>query len=74
MASKEHEEIREMVQKMWGYLDNLAESDPKEYQKFIGKAMEERKEFMDPPQPVFCFYTGIRGVRRNCSETPVISY
>ena len=38
MASKEHEEIREMVQKMWGYLDNLAESDPKEYQKFIGKA------------------------------------
>ena len=73
MASKENEEITDMVQKMWGYLDHLAETDPEEYQKFIGKAMKERGEFLEPPQPVFCFSTGIRGVRGKCTKTPVIT-
>lgn len=61
-ASKCDEEIREAMRKMWGFLDMLAETSPDEYKRFIDKAMEERKEFLDPPQPVFCFSTGIRGV------------
>ena len=62
MASKSEEEIRAAMGKMWGFLDLLAETNPEEYKRFIDKAMEERKEYLDPPQPVFCFSTGIRGV------------
>lgn len=52
----------EAVSKVWSYLDCLAEKNPEEYKRFIDKAMTERREFLDPPRPIFCFTTGIRGV------------
>ena len=64
MATGENEELGEMVQKMWGLLDHMAESNPEQYQKFVKRAMEEGRDLADPPQPVFCFSTGIRGVRK----------
>ena len=62
MASKSGKTVENVVGKVWGFLDQLAESNPEEYQKFVSKAMEERREFLEPPLPVFCFSTGIRGV------------
>ena len=54
--------LGEAVSKVWSYLDQLAENNPPEYKRFIDKAMQERKDYLDPPYPVFCFTTGIRGV------------
>lgn len=62
MASKGGDEMRETVTKIWGFLDQLADSDPGAYKRFIQKTVKERQEFLDPPQPIFCFSTGIRGV------------
>ena len=56
------DEMRHMAQKVWSVLDRLAESSPDEYQKFVSQAMEEGKEYLDPPQPVMCLCTGVRGV------------
>ena len=56
-------DVQRMAQKVWGMLDKMAASNPEEYQKFVGQALDEGREFLDPPQPGFCFATGIRGVR-----------
>jgi hypothetical protein len=53
--------LGEAVSKVWSYLDRLAENNPQEYKRFINKAMQERRDLLDPPRPVFCFTTGIRG-------------
>ena len=54
--------MKDAVGRVWTFLDQLADNDPAEYKKFIKKAMEERKEYLEPPRPAFCFSTGIRGV------------
>ena len=56
--------LGEAVSKVWSYLDRLAENNPQEYKRFINKAMQERRDLLDPPRPVFCFTTGIRGVSK----------
>ena len=56
------DEMRHMAQKVWGMLDRLAETSPEDYQRFVSQAMEEGKEHLDPPQPVLCLCTGVRGV------------
>lgn len=63
------DEMRHMAQKVWSMLDRLAESDPDEYQKFVRQAMEEGKEYLDPPQPVMCLCTGVRGVSGEARRT-----
>ena len=62
MAGRNDEKLGTTVNKVWSFLDQLSESNPEEYRRFIKKAMEERREFLEPPHPVFCFSTGIRGV------------
>ncbi|WAR04668.1 PIHD2-like protein [Mya arenaria] len=49
-----------MMQKashIWSMLDDMADSDPSGYKKFIDKQMMERKEFMSPPEPHMCVQT-----------------
>ena len=32
------------MESMWKFLDNMAETDPEEYKRFIGQQMSEMKE------------------------------
>ena len=61
-SSRSGDEMADRVGQVWSFLDQLAEKNPEEYKRFIDRTMKERKEFLEPPQPVFCFSTGIRGV------------
>ena len=57
-------EMQEMAGKVWRALNSLATNSPNEYKTFVRQAMEEGKEVLNPPEPVFCFSVGVRGVRR----------
>uniref|UniRef100_A0A8C5MU66 PIH1 domain-containing protein 2 n=1 Tax=Leptobrachium leishanense TaxID=445787 RepID=A0A8C5MU66_9ANUR len=52
-------ELLTQVNQFWNMLDDLAESSPDSYQKFIQKHMKEGKEFMAPPEPHLCLQTKI---------------
>jgi len=45
------------AQQVWSMLDDMSESDPKAYRKFIDKQMNERKEFLSPPETHMCVQT-----------------
>ena len=42
---------------MWKMLDDLAESDPDAYKKFIDKALKDGATSFKPPEPCFCIST-----------------
>nr|XP_054760238.1 PIH1 domain-containing protein 2-like [Lytechinus pictus] len=44
---------------VWAMLDEMANTDPAAYQRFIKKTMEEGKENMDLPKPFACMKTSI---------------
>ncbi|KAM9299373.1 PIH1 domain-containing protein 2 [Gastrophryne carolinensis] len=52
-------ELLSHVNQFWSLLDDMAESNPESYQKFIQRHMKEGKEFMDPPEPHSCVQTKI---------------
>ncbi|XP_075402718.1 PIH1 domain-containing protein 2 [Tenrec ecaudatus] len=47
------------VTQFWNLLDDLAESDPERYEKFIQQQLEEGKQLCAAPEPQFCLQTRI---------------
>nr|XP_060148956.1 PIH1 domain-containing protein 2-like [Globicephala melas] len=47
------------VTQFWNLLDDLAESNPESYEKFIQQQMKEGKQLCAAPEPQFCLQTRI---------------
>ncbi|XP_053438481.1 PIH1 domain-containing protein 2-like [Nycticebus coucang] len=47
------------VTQLWNLLDDLAESDPEGYKKFIQQQLKEGKQFCAAPEPHLCLQTKI---------------
>lgn len=47
------------VNQFWSMLDDMAENNPKSYQKFIQRQVEEGKGILAPPEPYLCLQTKI---------------
>ncbi|KAM9033929.1 PIH1 domain-containing protein 2 isoform X1 [Sarcophilus harrisii] len=47
------------VTQLWNLLDDLAESDPKRYEKFIQQQLEEGEKYCAVPEPQICLQTKI---------------
>ncbi|KAM6158588.1 PIH1 domain-containing protein 2 [Rhynchocyon petersi] len=47
------------VTQFWNLLDDLAESDPERYEKFIQQQLKEGKQLCAAPKPQFCLQTKI---------------
>lgn len=47
------------VTQFWNLLDDLAESNPESYQKFIQQQLKEGKELCAAPEPQLCLQTRI---------------
>lgn len=47
------------VTQFWNLLDDLAESNPEGYQKFIQQQLKEGKELCAAPEPQLCLQTRI---------------
>ncbi len=64
------EDVGQVMQRVWGALDRLAESDPEAYKKFIDQQMKEGREQMCQPEPVFCLQCDVtrEGVREGGRE------
>ena len=45
------------AESMWKMLDDMAESDPDAYKKFIDKALKDGATSLKPPEPCFCIST-----------------
>lgn len=54
-------DMMRQAQKIWTMLDDMAESDPQSYRKFIDKQIKEGKEMMKPPEPHMCVQTRLHG-------------
>ena len=56
MAGKDnsHEKLLGAAEKVWSMLDQLAESNPEEYKKFIEQQLKEGAQSVSPPEPGFC--------------------
>ncbi len=52
-------DMHKQAQHIWAMLDELADSDPSAYKKFIEKNMKESKETMVPAKPYMCVRTKI---------------
>ncbi|XP_072283362.1 PIH1 domain-containing protein 2 [Pyxicephalus adspersus] len=52
-------ELLAQVNQFWSMLDDMAESSPESYQKFIQRHMKDGKDFMKPPEPFLCVQTKI---------------
>ncbi|XP_066463078.1 PIH1 domain-containing protein 2 [Eleutherodactylus coqui] len=52
-------QLLSQVNQFWSLLDDMAESSPQSYQKFIQRHLEEGREFMSPPDPHLCLQTKI---------------
>ena len=47
----------EDAETLWKMLDDLAETNPEGYKKFIDKMLKDNKDWLKPPEPVFCMRT-----------------
>ena len=45
------------AESMWKMLDDMADSDPDAYKKFIDKALKDGATSLKPPEPCFCIST-----------------
>lgn len=62
MATSSSGDVARMAERVWGMLDQLAEDNPEEYQRFVSQQLKEGGEMFTPPQPVFCLRCDIIGV------------
>ncbi|XP_040271476.1 PIH1 domain-containing protein 2 isoform X2 [Bufo bufo] len=53
------EQLLSQVNQLWSMLDDMAETSPQSYQKFIQRHLEEGKECMVPAEPHLCLQTKI---------------
>ena len=51
------ESLLNQADSMWKILDDLAESDPEAYKRFIDKTLKEGSSLFKPPEPCFCIST-----------------
>jgi len=51
------ESLLNQAESMWKMLDDMAESDPDAYKKFIDKALKDGATSFKPPEPCFCIST-----------------
>ncbi|XP_072049253.1 PIH1 domain-containing protein 2-like [Amphiura filiformis] len=58
-SSPEPGDMHKQAQHLWAMLDELADSDPEAYKKFIEKNMKEGKEVMVPAKTYMCVKTKI---------------
>ena len=58
-SSNNNDDMMKQAQHIWGMLDELADSDPEAYKKFIDKNTKESKEVMTPAKPYMCVCTRI---------------
>ena len=56
-AEKESEILLGQADSVWKMLDDLAESDPEAYKRFIDKTLKEGSTLFKPPEPCFCIST-----------------
>lgn len=47
------------LNQFWNLLDDLAESDPERYNKFIQQELREGQQLFASPEPQFCLQTRI---------------
>ncbi|XP_067910050.1 PIH1 domain-containing protein 2 [Heterodontus francisci] len=60
MATKQcKKEMLQQVNQLWSMLDDMSESSPEAYQKFIRHHLEEGMKQFSPPEPHTCFQTRI---------------
>ncbi len=52
----------EAAQRVWSTLDHMASEDPEKYKKFITEQLDEGKEILASPEPVFCLRCALDGV------------
>lgn len=57
MAAETSDVLLRQADSMWKMLDDLAESDPEAYQRFIDKTLKEGSDLFKPPEPCFCIST-----------------
>lgn len=57
MAEQKGSDILNQADSMWKMLDDLADSDPEAYKKFIDKTLKEGSTYFKPPEPCFCIST-----------------
>lgn len=51
------ESLLNQADSMWKILDDLADSDPEAYKRFIDKTLKEGSTFFKSPEPCFCIST-----------------
>lgn len=51
------ESLLSQADSMWKMLDDLAESDPEAYKRFMDKTLKEGSSLFKPPEPCFCIST-----------------
>lgn len=63
MASSpgEDQDLLQTAQRMWGVLDRMATENPEEYKTFIEQQLDEGKEALAAPEPVFCLRATLEG-------------
>lgn len=57
MAEQKGSDILNQADSMWKMLDDLADSDPEAYKKFIDKTLKAGCTYFKPPEPCFCIST-----------------
>ena len=64
------ESLLNQAESMWKMLDDMAESDPDAYKKFIDKALKDGATSFKPPEPCFCISTILVSIELSRSPTP----
>ncbi|XP_026513725.1 PIH1 domain-containing protein 2 isoform X1 [Terrapene carolina triunguis] len=60
MAAPAHpEDMLTQVTQLWSMLDEMAESTPESYHRFIQQQLEDAKQYCAPPEPHLCLQTHI---------------
>ena len=52
--ARDGEDVSEIADNLWRFLDKLHSENPTEYKKFIDEQMEEGRKILTPPEPVYC--------------------
>lgn len=59
MAEQGGSDVLNQADSMWKMLDDLADSDPEAYKRFIDKTLKEGSIYFKPPEPCFCIRTDL---------------
>lgn len=67
-------EFVKQAQHIWSMLDELADSDPEGYSKFINSNLKQGKEAMAPPKPYMCVCTDLYVPRKEKLYVNIVSW